>query len=128
MKSDYSRSEVVQSEDNRSVLRRVIGVIFWVLIGLLIFRMIFMLFGANPDNAFVNIVYVLTGWLVVPFNSIFPDFTIESISAGSVFEPGALIAIVVLVLVWALISYLIGRGSKRVVEHESVEDIHVDRH
>lgn len=128
MKSDYSRSEVVQREDNRSVLRRVIGVIFFVLIALLLFRMIFMLFGANPDNAFVNIVYMLTGWLVFPFNTIFPDFNIETISAGSVFEPGALIAIVVVALIWALINYLIGRGSRSVVEHESVEDVRINRY
>ncbi len=127
MKSDYSISEVVQAEDDRSVIRRVIGVVFWVFIGLLIFRILFMLFGANSGNAFVNIVYVLTNWLVAPFNSIFPDFTLESISQGAVFEPGALIAIVVVGIVWALINYLLGRGSKQVVEHESVEDVHVDR-
>lgn len=75
----------------------IISIIFGILelgIGL---RFIFELFGANSSSAFVEWIYNLTQPLVAPFGTIFGHTAtaVPGLITNSVFEPAALIALVV---------------------------------
>jgi len=88
----------------------ILGVI-QVLIGL---RFIFRLLGANPRNGFVAFLYSISGIFTAPFSGIFEPFVSSGLSAKSVFEPAAVIGMVLYgILAWGLVSLLrisAGRG------------------
>lgn len=71
----------------------IVGVVDVLIAG----RFLLKLFGASAQSSFVNLVYAISSPLVAPFQGIFPS----SGSAGSSFEPAALVAI----LVYALIGW-----------------------
>lgn len=59
-------------------------------------RVVLRLFGANPDNAFVQFVYDSSSVLLDPFRGIFPT---QDISPGGVVDFSALFAMLVYALV-----------------------------
>lgn len=74
---------------------------------MLAFRLVLKLLGANPASNFVEMIYVLTGALILPFEGIFRRGTTQGIETTSVFEPATLVAMLVYsLLVWGII-YLI---------------------
>lgn len=89
---------------------RAFGV--WIMVALavveaaLAFRLGLLLAGANPSNGFVEFIYDVSGPLVDPFEGIARNRAVD----GGVFEPAALIAMVVylvaalllVALLWAL--------------------------
>ncbi len=89
----------------------VLGVI-QVLIGL---RLIFKLLGANPGNSFIAFIYSVSGIFTAPFSGIFDPFVSSGLTAKSVFEPAAVIGMVLYgILAWGLVSLLrigAGRGA-----------------
>lgn len=110
------------AESGRQTARRIVSVIFAIFEVLLGFRIIFKVFGANSKNGFVSFINTMTGWLVAPFNNIFPEVTFTGISEHGVFEPGALIALIVLLVVGWLVARAIAPArpesmSAREVEH-----------
>jgi hypothetical protein len=84
--------------------KQVIYFVFGVINVLLVIRFVLLLLGANEVSPFVNLIYSLSGALVLPFRGIFaePDL------GASVIEWAALVGIVV----YSLLAY----GLARVVE------------
>lgn len=62
---------------------------------LLGFRFIFKLLGANPQNGFVSFMYSMAGIFAAPFSGIFDSFVSPGLAAKSVFEPAAIIGMIV---------------------------------
>ncbi|HUC96236.1 MAG TPA: hypothetical protein VMR16_01045 [Candidatus Saccharimonadales bacterium] len=69
--------------------------IFGILEIILAFRFVFKLLGANPSNGFVNWIYSLSAVFVAPFTGIFNTSLAKGDVVASVFEPAALVALIV---------------------------------
>jgi uncharacterized protein YggT (Ycf19 family) len=96
------------------ILQQIIRIINVLVVGVLGLRFIFALFGANPANSIVNTVYTITEPLVSPFRGIFG--TTSELSAGvPVFEPGTLLAMIAIGLLFMIINAFIGLFNKRKV-------------
>jgi hypothetical protein len=83
----------------------------WYLVGfveiILILRFVLKLFGANPANSFVDLVYSVTGVLTLPFDSIFGVVQQPAGNVSSVFEPSILVAGAVYALIgWGIVKLL----------------------
>ncbi|HEX7259673.1 MAG TPA: YggT family protein [Candidatus Saccharimonadia bacterium] len=86
--------------------------------GLLAFRLIFKLLGANPASGFVTFIYSVTEPFVAPFYGIFGQVTTTGAETVAVFEPATLIAMLIYALVAWLVVRLIGAASGRPVDRE----------
>ena len=75
--------------------RNVIYYILGVIEALLVFRFLFKLLGANPQNGFVSFLYSISGIFIAPFSGIFDSFVTSGLAAKSVLEPGSIIGMVV---------------------------------
>lgn len=88
---------------------RLIYFVFGVIIAFIFMRFLLLLLAANQGNAFVDVVYGISGVFVAPFYGIFgytPTF------GASVFDISSLVAMIVYALVaWALVS-LVMLGSR----------------
>jgi hypothetical protein len=74
---------------------------------LLAFRLVFKLAGANSLNAFVGLIYGVTGIFILPFQGIFHSGLAQGVETTSVFEPSTLIAIIVYaVIAWGIVKLL----------------------
>ncbi len=62
---------------------------------LLIFRLILKFMGANSGGAFVNFLYKITNLFIFPFEGIFRRGISQGIETTSVFEPSAVVAIII---------------------------------
>jgi len=82
--------------------KRIVGVIFSAVEIILGLRLILKLLGANAENAFIKFLYGMTGFVVKLFEGIFARVTINEVS-GAVFEPAALIAMVIIALLALLV-------------------------
>jgi hypothetical protein len=72
----------------------------------LAFRLILKIAGANVGSGFVQIIYVLTDLLVLPFRGIFQS-AYSTGTTASVFEPAVLVAMIVYaVLAWGLVKLI----------------------
>lgn len=90
--------------ERRQTLSRVsqfIWLIFGVIISLIAFRVVLLLLGANPASGFAKFIYDITGIFMAPFNGLLNNVT--NAAGTLVFEPSALIAM----LVYALIAFLL---------------------
>lgn len=93
----------------RHTIYFVLGVIE-VLIG---FRFIFKLLGANPGNGFISFLYSVSGIFTAPFSGIFDTFISQGLVARSVFEPSAIIGMLVYaVAAWGLVSLFRIKASR----------------
>lgn len=75
--------------------KRAIYYVLSIIEVLLVFRFVFKLLGANPQNGFVSFLYSVAGVFTAPFSGIFNSFTSSGLAAKSVFEPAAIIGMVV---------------------------------
>ncbi len=88
---------------SRNVIYYLLGVIE-VLLGL---RFLFMLLGANPRSGFVSFVYMVSGIFISPFTGIFSPMTTTGLVSRSVFDPAAIVAMLIYALVaWGLVRLL----------------------
>jgi uncharacterized protein YggT (Ycf19 family) len=87
-------------------IRRVIWLLFGVLIALIAIRFVFLALGANEGNVIVDAVYAITEPFVAPFRGIFNFDEVRPIGE-SVIDVAALIAIVGWTLVAAVISAIL---------------------
>lgn len=77
-----------------------VGLIVGVIDVLIAGRFLLQLLGASTQSSFVNLVYSVSAPLVAPFHGIFAS----SGSSTNVFEPAALVAIVVYAVIgWGLV-------------------------
>ncbi len=109
------KREVKETEPATDTLRRVINIIFSLAGIILIFRFVFRLFGANPDNQFVDLLYRITE----PYVGIFSGIFAEVEWGNGVFEPATLIALVVLFIASWLIQSLFAKRTVRREEYTS---------
>lgn len=78
--------------------------IFGALEILLAFRMVLKIAGASLASGFVNMIYAVTGILIMPFEGIFRRGIAQGAETTSVFEPATLVAIVVYAIVaWGIV-------------------------
>ncbi len=114
----------VVDESNYSDTLKVSEIFSSVLIvleGLLLFRLAFKLFGANPTNDFVEFIYRLSQPLLAPFRGIFSD----RVEGGLVFESATFIAIVVYALIaQVLISLFFVTAERRAAHRRSPDTIY----
>jgi hypothetical protein len=104
------KREVRETEPPTDTIRRIINIIFTLIGFLLLFRFVFLILGANPDNQFVDIIYSVTAPMVAIFTGIFEE---RDFGQG-VLEPATLIALAVLFIIsWALQSLFASRTVRR---------------
>lgn len=115
-----SSAPVVTTSVKREVtssqtIERLVYFSFGALEIFLAFRLILKLMGASVLNAFVGLIYGLTGVFVLPFEGIFRKGFTQGVETTSVFEPSTLIAIIVYaVLAWGIVILLrIFSGEKK---------------
>jgi uncharacterized protein YggT (Ycf19 family) len=87
-------------------IRRVIWLIFGVIIALIGIRILFLALGANEGNGIVDAIYAITEPLVAPFRGIFSLDQLHP-TGSNVFDFGALVAIIGWLLVALLISAIL---------------------
>ena len=100
------RDVVVDSADtvvvSKSPIARIIEGITSLILALIAIRFVLTLLGANPENAFADIIYSLSYPFVAPFYGLF-GYTLQLGVARFEFE--SLLAM----LVWGLVGYGIAR-------------------
>lgn len=94
-------SEVVSSFNPGWRAVQLVYLVFGVIDGLLIIRLILKLLGANPTAGFSNWLYNVTNFFLVPFKNILPTIGNDQ----SQLEMSVVLAI----LVYALLGWAIGR-------------------
>ncbi|HEY2597610.1 MAG TPA: YggT family protein [Candidatus Dormibacteraeota bacterium] len=79
----------------------VIYLVFGIVDGLLLVRLLLKVLGTNPEAPFSAFIYGLTDFLLGPFKGMLPAY----VSGKTIFEPSVLIAI----LVYALIAWMLAK-------------------
>ncbi len=97
---------------DQSMFRRILMVLFGLIETMLGFRFVFKLAGANPANALIKMLYDITEPIVGVFANIFTPGTTEGLETASVFEPGTLIAMVVIALIVIAIGKLMPNDTQ----------------
>jgi uncharacterized protein YggT (Ycf19 family) len=90
---------------------RILSLLFGILAVLLALRILLLLLVANQTNAIVDFVYGVTEPFVAPFRGI---FAIDQVTpgGGSVFDIGALVALVGWLLIYLLLMAILRLGDR----------------
>ena len=112
----YERDRVV-TRDYRTgpttgeVVRRFVMLLFGILQGLLVLRIVLLLLAANVGNDVVGLILGLTDPFVEPFRGM---FSLNRVTAGqSTLDVAAIVALIGWTLVEALIIALLSLGARR---------------
>lgn len=106
-----------------SMAKRIVVVLFSLLEIILGFRFVFKLMGANPSNVFVKGLYDFTQFFVGVFEGIFSKATTTGAETTAIFEPGTLIAIIIVGLIaWGVLKLMSQNTSSQVKKTEVVEE------
>jgi hypothetical protein len=91
--------------------KRIVSLLFGIIVVLIALRILLLLIVANQTNAIVDFIYSVTEPLVAPFRGI---LSIETVSPGgpSVFDVGALVALIGWALIYALIMAILRLGDR----------------
>lgn len=92
------------------VAQRIVWYVTGVVIALLALRLVLQLLGANEGNAFVDLIYGLSGVFAAPF---FGMFSYEPSYGVSYFEVSTFVAILIYALIGWGIAQLFTLGSRR---------------
>lgn len=94
------------------VIRRFVMLLFGILQGLLILRVILLLLIANPGNDVVSLILSLTDPFVEPFRGM---FSLDRVTAdsGSMLDIAAIVALIAWTLIEALVIALLSLGARR---------------
>ena len=94
------------------VIRRFVMLLFGILQGLLILRIVLLLLVANPGNEVVSFILGATDPFVEPFRGM---FQLDRVTAdqGSVLDVAAIVALVGWTLIEALVVALLSLGASR---------------
>jgi hypothetical protein len=99
--------QVIMKATNHQTIEYLVYFIFGALEILLAFRLVLKLSGASLSSGFVNLIYGVTGIFILPFDGIFRKGFARGVETTSVFEPSALVAIIVYaVLVWGIVKFI----------------------
>lgn len=85
-----------------SLASRIVWFIAGIILGLLAFRFVLALLGANPDNAFANFIYTTSHPFVAPFFSLFGYNLHYGVSRFEIFT-------LIAMAVYAIIAFAISR-------------------
>jgi uncharacterized protein YggT (Ycf19 family) len=100
---NVSRSSTYTTETSPwAPARRVVALIFGILVTLIALRIVLLLLGANAGNALVDGIYAITEPLVMPFRGVF-SLDVIAPTGANVLDVGALVALVG----WSLIALLV---------------------
>jgi hypothetical protein len=123
MNNYNKRSENINTstQSQQSLIRRILIVAFGLLEAMLGFRFVFKLAGANPANTLIKMLYDITDLFVGVFANIFTPATNTGLETASVFEPGTLIAMVVIALIAIAVTKLMPQET--VVQRNTTEHI-----
>lgn len=92
-------------------VRRVLSLLFGILVVMLALRILLLLFVANQSNTIVDFVYGVTEPFVAPFRGIF-SFDAVSPGGGSVFDFAALVALIGWLLIYLLLMAILRLGDR----------------
>ena len=99
--------------------KRVVISVFGFIEAILAFRFIFKLFGANPDNGFVKVIYGATKFLTGIFKNIFSQVKLGGENSNAVFEPETLILMIVVALIaWIVLKLITPHAGEHQVKTE----------
>jgi uncharacterized protein YggT (Ycf19 family) len=79
----------------------VVYLVFGIVNGLLLIRLVLKLLGANPEAGFTTFLYGVTDFFLAPFRGLLPAI----VNGKSVFEPSVVIAI----LIYALVAFALAK-------------------
>jgi len=88
-------TQVKTAATDSQTIEYLIYFLFGLLEILLAFRLVFKLTGASTSSGFVNFIYGLTGFFILPFEGIFSRATSEGLETTAVLEPATLVALAV---------------------------------
>jgi uncharacterized protein YggT (Ycf19 family) len=94
------------------VIRRFVMLLFGILQGLLILRVILLLLIANPGNDVVSLILSLTDPFVEPFRGMFQLDRVTA-DSGSMLDIAAIVALIGWTLIEALVIALLSLGARR---------------
>ena len=97
-----SGPDTVSGTSGYATARRVVGLVFGVLVTLIGLRIVLLLLAANAGNALVDFIYGITEPVVAPFRGVF-SMDVISPTGASVLDVAALVSLVG----WSLIAILI---------------------
>lgn len=94
-----------------SMVKRIVSLLFGILVVLIGLRILLLLVVANQSNAIVDFIYSVTEPLVAPFRGI---LSLDTVTPGgnSVFDVAALVALIGWVLIYALIMAILRLGDR----------------
>ncbi len=120
MEEKTKRTKRTYSDGPINIIKRIVEIIFIIIEILLGFRLVLKFLGANPDNFFVNGIYSISQVFVGVFQGIFSEATTDGLETTSVFEPGTLIAMIVIGIIAWIILMIINSVSRNSVKEEEV--------
>ena len=91
--------------------RRVVSLLFGILVVLMGLRIFLLLFGANAGNAIVDAIYGVTEPFVAPFRGVFAIDVVSPVGS-SVFDVAAVVALVGWSLIWLLIMAILSLADR----------------
>ena len=107
------RESTTYRPSNLEMARRVITLIFGILQGLIILRIVLLLLVANRDNSIVQAILNITGPFVSPFRDMFSLTHVEAAN-GSMLDVGAIVALIAWTIIEMLVLAILRLGSRRV--------------
>jgi uncharacterized protein YggT (Ycf19 family) len=106
-----SERHVPHGPTGGEVLRRFVALLFGVLQGALILRIVLLLLAANQGNEVVAFIMNVTDPFIDPFRDM---FRIDEVgSDGSVLDVGAIVALIAWTLIEALVIAALSLGARR---------------
>jgi uncharacterized protein YggT (Ycf19 family) len=91
----------------------VVYLVFGIVNGLLLIRLVLKLLGANAEAGFTTFLYGVTDFFLAPFRGLLPAI----VNGKSVFEPSAVIAILIYALVAFALAKIVAIALARDVVH-----------
>lgn len=115
------------STNDNHLPQRITAIIFIIIEVILAFRLVLKLLGANAENIFVKFIYGVSQVFVGVFQGIFSDASTEGLETTAVFEPGTVIAMIVIAIIAWIVMKLIETNKRSKVEKEEVvEEENID--
>jgi YggT family protein len=102
---------VAPAPNPANLARRIVSLLFGVIVVLIGLRIVLLIVVANQSNAIVDFIYTVTEPLVAPFRGILSLDTVTP-GGGSVFDVAALVALIGWALIYALIMAILRLGDR----------------
>ena len=103
---------VASGPSGSTIARRLVMLLFGILQVLIVLRVVLLLLAANQDNTIVALILNLTDPFIEPFRGMFRLDEVHGRS-GSIFDFGALVALVGWTLIEALVLAIVGIADRR---------------